>query len=97
MPAADQEEIKRQVEELVTSGRIRPSTSPFVASAMLRDKKDKSRRMVIDYRALNKLTRKDKYPLPRIDEMLEKLATGKHFTKMDLSSGFHQIRIRQRD
>ena len=60
MPAADQEEIKRQVEELVAAGRIRPSTSPFGASAMLRDKKDKSRRMVIDYRALNKLTRKDK-------------------------------------
>ena len=60
MPAADQEEIKRQVEELVAAGRIRPSTSPFGASAMLRDKKDKSRRMV-DYRALNKLTRKDKY------------------------------------
>ena len=54
MPAADQEEIKRQAEELVAAGRIRPSTSPFGASAMLRDKKDKSRRMVIDYRALNK-------------------------------------------
>ena len=64
---------------------------------MLRDKKDKSRRMVIDYRALNKLTRKDKYPLPRIDEMLDKLAAGKYFTKMDHSSGFHQIRIRQGD
>ena len=97
MPAADQEEIKRQVEELVAAGRIRPSASPFGASAMLRDKKDKSRRMVIDYRALNKLTRKDKYPLPRIDEMLDKLATGKYFTKMDLSSGFHQIRIRKGD
>ena len=77
MPAADQEEIKRQVEELVAAWRFRPSTSPFGASAMLRDKKDKSRRMVIDYRALNKLTRKDKYPLPRIDKMLDKLATGK--------------------
>ena len=53
--------------------------------------------MVIDYRALNRLTRKDKYPLPRIDEMLEKLATWKYFTKMDLSSGFHHIRIRKRD
>ena len=89
MLAADQEEIKRQVEELVSAGIFRPSTSPFGASAMLRDKKDKSRRMVIDCRALNKLTRKDKYPLPRIDEMLDKLATGKYFTKMDLSSGFH--------
>ena len=49
--------------------------------------------MVIDYRALNKLTRKDKYPLPRIYDMLDKLATGKYFTKMDLSSGFNQIRI----
>ena len=86
-----------QVEELVAAGRIRPSTSPFGASAMLRDKKDKSRRIVIDYRALNKWTRKDKYPLPRIDEMLDKLATGKYFTKMDFSSGFHQIRIRKGD
>ena len=64
---------------------------------MLRDKKYKSRRMVIDYRALNKLTRKDKYPLPRIDNMLDKLATGKCFTKMDLSSGFHQIKFRKGD
>ena len=53
--------------------------------------------MVIDYQALNKLTRKDKYPLPRIDEMLDTLATVKYFTKMDLSSGFHQIRIRKGD
>ena len=53
--------------------------------------------MVIDYQALNKLTRKDKYPLARIDEMLYKLATGNYFTKMDISSGFHQIRIRQGD
>ena len=53
--------------------------------------------MVIDYRALNKLTRKDKYQLHRIDEMLDKLATGKYFTKMDLSSGFYQIRIRKGD
>ena len=90
MPAADQEEIKRQVEEIGAAGRIRPSTSPFGASAMLRDKKDTSRRMVIDYRAPNKLARKDKYPITRIDEMLDKLATGKYFTKMDLSSGFHQ-------
>ena len=77
--------------------RIRPLTSPFGASAMLRDKKDKTRRMVIDYRALNKLTRKDKYPLPRIDEMVYKLATGKYFTKMDILSVFHQIRIRNGD
>ena len=53
--------------------------------------------MVIDYRALNNLTEKDKYPLPRIDEMLEKLAPGRWFTKMDLSSGFHQIRIKAGD
>ena len=62
---------------------------------MLRDEKDKSRRMVIDYRCLNKLTRKDKYPLPRIDQMLDKLATGKYFTKIDISDCFHQIRIRK--
>ena len=53
--------------------------------------------MVIDYRALVMLTRKDKYPSPRIDEMLDKLATAKYFTKMDLFSGFHQIRIRKGD
>ena len=97
MPEADQEEIKRLVEELVAAWRIRPLTSPFGASAMLLYKKDKSRRMVIDYRALYKLTRKDKYSLPRIDEMLDKLATGRYFTKMDLSSGFHQISIRKGD
>ena len=63
-------------------------TSPFGASAILRDKNDKSLRMIFDHRALNKLTRKDKYTLPLIDEMLDKLATLKYFPKMDLSSGF---------
>ena len=94
MSHEQQMEIRKQIDELLKAGRIRPSFSPFGASALLRDKKDKSSRMVIDYRALNNLTEKDKYPLPRIDEMLEKLAPGHWFTKMDLSSGFHQIRIK---
>ena len=95
MPAAYQGEMKRQVEELVAAWRIRPSKGPLGASAMFREQKDKSGRMFIDYRALNKLTRKGKYTLPWIDKMLDKLATGKYFTMMDFSSSFHKFRIRK--
>ena len=79
MSYIDQTEVKKQIDELLNAGRIRPSMSPFGASVLLRDKKDKSGRIVIDYRALNRITIKDKYPLSRIDEMLERLSKARFF------------------
>ena len=76
---------------------VEPLTSPFGASALLRAKKDGTKRMVIDYRALNAITEKDKYPLPRIEDMLDSVAGASYFSKLDLTNGFHQIQIHPED
>ena len=91
--SSELEEIKRQLKDLIDKGFIRPSKSPFGAPVLLVKKKDGSSRMCIDYRSLNKISIKDSYPLPRIDDLLDKLSTAKVFTKLDLKSGYNQIRI----
>ncbi len=78
------EEIKRQLTELLEKGLIRPSKSPFGAPVLLVKKKDGSLRMCVDYRALNKITIKNGYPLPLIDELLDQLHGAKYFSKLDL-------------
>lgn len=90
-------ELKSTLDDLLDKGFIQPSVSPYGAPILFVKKKDGSRRMVIDYRGLNLLTVKNKYPLPRIDELLDQLAGAKFFSKLDLMSGYHQIRIKAGD
>eukprot|EP00253_Pinus_taeda_P008076 PITA_08076 len=89
-------EIKKQVQELLEKGFIRPSTSPCGSPIVLVKKKDGSWRMCIDYRALNNITTKNCYPLPCIDDLLDKLKEVVYFTKLDLHSGYHQVRVAER-
>ncbi|KAJ9512180.1 hypothetical protein QJQ45_012663 [Haematococcus lacustris] len=93
----EEAEVKRQVSELQARGLIEPSGSPYGAPVLFVEKKDGSLRMCIDYRALNKLTVKDRYPLPRIDDLFDRLAGKKVFSSLDLQSGYHQIRITEAD
>jgi hypothetical protein len=86
-------ELKKQLEELTKSGFIQPSKSPFGAPILFVKKKDGTMRMCVDYRALNNVTIKNSYPLPRVDELFDRLQGAKYFSKIDLRSGYHQIRI----
>ena len=78
-------------------GHIRPSTSPYGAPVLFVPKKDGRWRMCVDYRALNRQTVRDRYPLPRIDDLLDRLGKARHFTTLDLASGYHQIAVRDQD
>ncbi|GAU40783.1 hypothetical protein TSUD_26630 [Trifolium subterraneum] len=90
-------ELKSQLEELLQKHFIRPSVSPWGAPVLLVKKKDGTMRLCIDYRQLNKVTIKNKYLLPRIDDLLDQLRGAAIFSKIDLRSGYHQIRIRTSD
>ena len=84
MPVNYLEEIKKQIKELLEKGYIRPSSSPWGAPVLLVEKKDVSLRMVVDYRALNEVTIKNKYPLPMINDFFDQLQGAKVFSKIDL-------------
>jgi hypothetical protein len=87
MSVDELEELKKQLKELSDKGYIRPSASPWGSPILFMKKKDGSMRMCIDYRNLNAVTVKNKYPLPRIDELLDQLKEAKFFSKIDLRSG----------
>jgi hypothetical protein len=97
MPPAELAELKKQLQELLDKGFIRPSTSPWGCPALFVKKKDESLRLCIDYFPLNAVTIKNKYHLPRIDVLFDQLVRAKVFFKIDLRSGYHQIKIRASD
>ncbi|GKE09298.1 putative reverse transcriptase domain-containing protein [Tanacetum coccineum] len=91
------QELFDQLHELADKGFIRPSTSPWGAPVLFVKKKDGSFRMCIDYRELNKLTVKNRYPLPRINDLFDQLQGSSVYSKIDLRSGYHQLRVRDED
>ena len=97
MPPNELAELKIQLQDLLDKGLIQPSSSPWGCLALFVKKKDKSLGMCVDYRPLNVVTIKNKYPLPRIDILFDQLAKAKVFSKIDLRSGYHQIKIRPED
>jgi hypothetical protein len=90
-------ELKEQLQELLDKGFIRPSISLWGAPALFVKKKDGSMRMCINYRELNKVTIKNRYPLSRIDDLLDQLQGARVFSKVDLRSGYHQVRVKEED
>ncbi|GKB63524.1 putative reverse transcriptase domain-containing protein [Tanacetum coccineum] len=94
---SEMKELSEQLQELFDKGFIRPSSSPWGAPVLFVKKKDGSFRMCIDYRELNKLTVKNRYPLPRIDDLFDQLQGSSIYSKIDLRSGYHQLRVREQD
>ena len=90
-------EIKKKIQEFLNKCIIRPSTSPCGSPIVLVPKKDGTWRMCVEFRVLNKITVKNRYPLPRIDDFLDQLRYSKYFTKLDLRSCYHQVRITKED
>ena len=90
-------ELKKQLEELLEKQFVRPSVSPWGALVLLVKKKDGTMRLCVDYRQLNKMTVKNMYPLPRMDDLMDQLVGACVFSKIDLRSGYHQIRVKSED
>jgi hypothetical protein len=93
MDVKDLVELKKQIEELLEKGFIRLSSSPWAAPVLFVSKKDGSRRMCVHYGSLNEVTIKNKYPLPRIEDLFDQMKGAKIFLKIDLRSGYHQLKI----
>jgi hypothetical protein len=93
----ERDELKKQIIELLDKGFIQPSKSPYGAPILFVKKKDGKLRMCVDYRALNRITIKNRCPLPRIDDLLDRLRGAKFFTCLDLRSGYHQVRVHPDD
>ena len=97
MSLAEMDELRRQLDDLLERGFIRPSSSPYGSPVLFVKKKEGDLRLCVDYRALNKQTVKNTYPLPRIDELLDRLNGATIYSKIDLRSGYHQVRVQEVD
>ena len=97
LSTAEQDELRRQLTDLLAKGHIRPSKSPYSSPVIFVRKKDGTLRMCVDYRGLNRITIRDRYPLPRIEELLDRLKGAKLFSKLDLRSGYNQVRVADGD
>ena len=97
MAPTELKELKIQLQELLDKGFIRPSISPWGAPVLFVKKKDGTLRMCIDYRQINKVTVKNKYPLPRIEDLFDQLKGASVFSKIDLRSGYYQLRVKDID
>jgi hypothetical protein len=97
MAATELAKLNKQLSELEQKGYVRPSSSPWGAPVLFVKKKDGSMRLCVDYRALNKVTIKNKYPLPKIDDLFDQLKGAKYFSKIDLRSGYYQLKIQSED
>ena len=97
MAPAKLKELKEQLKDLLDKDFIRPSISPWGAPVLFVRKKDGSLRMCIDYCQLNKVTVKNKYPLPRIDDLFDQLQGASYFSKIDLCCCYHQLKVRDCD
>ena len=91
------QELRVQLQELLDKGFIRPSTSPWGAPVLFAKKKDKTLRLCIDYRQLNRVTIKNRYPLPRIYDLFDQLRGARVYSKIDIRTGYHQLRVREID
>jgi hypothetical protein len=97
MPVNELVELKKQIAELQSKGFIRPSSSPWGAPVLFMEKKDGTQWMCVDYNSLNEVTIKNKYPLPRIEDMFNQMKGASVFSKIDLGLGYHQLKIRESD
>ena len=97
MAVAELKELKKQLEEQLQKGFIRPSSSPWGAPILFVEKKDSTQRLVTDYRAINEVTIKNKYPLPKINDLFDQLEGASVFSKIDLRSGYFQMKVRELD
>ena len=97
MAPVELQELRVQLQELLDKGFIRPSISPWGASVLVAKKRGKTLRLCMNYRQLNRVTIKNRYPLPRIDDLLDQLRGVRVYSMIDLLTGYHQLRVRETD
>ena len=97
MAPDERDEADRQIQSMLDNGVICESKSPLASPVVMRDKKDDTKRFCCNYQALNEITKKDRYPLPRVDDCLDELAGSYYYTCLDMATGFWQIKVRERD